>query len=324
MGRLVEGKWTTEWYAPDQAGRFMRDETVFHDRVLAGGSSRFVAAKGRYHLYVSYACPWAHRTLLCRAIKGLDEAITISVVDPFMGDDGWTFSDRAECIPDTVNGARFLRDVYVLAKPDYTGRVTVPVLWDKQERTIVNNESREVLTMLDCEFDAFATRKVSLRPAELSEQIDRTIDELYKPVNNGVYRAGFATKQGAYQEAFDELFSALDRWEAVLSKQRYLCGDRLTEADVCFFTTLLRFDPVYFGHFKCNLRRIADYPGLSGYVRDIYQSPRVAETCRLDHIKEHYYRSHGNINPTRIVPKGPELHLDAPHGRERLGGTPTS
>ena len=316
MGRLVDGKWSTEWYSPDKAGRFVRSETFFRDRV--GGSGRFPPERDRYHLYVAYACPWAHRTLIARAIKGLEKAIPVSIVDPFMGDDGWAFSDGPGCIPDTVNGTRFLREVYVLAKPDYTGRVTVPVLWDKRERTIVNNESRDVLRMLDCEFDAFAEHEVTLRPPELSADIDRVIDELYQPVNNGVYRAGFATRQDAYEEAFDELFEALDRWEQVLTKQRFLLGDEMTEADVCLFTTLVRFDPVYVGHFKCNLRPIASYPALSGYLRDVYQTPGVAGTCRLDHIKQHYYRSHPHINPSRIVPKGPELHLDAPHDRAKL------
>jgi glutathionyl-hydroquinone reductase len=315
MGQLVDGKWTTAWYEPDAQGRFVRGTTAFRDRLTADGSSRFPAAPGRYHLYVSYACPWAHRTLIARAKRGLEAAISVSVVDPFMGDGGWEFSERMGSIPDSVNGARFLHEIYTRARADYTGRVTVPVLWDKQERTIVNNESREILRMLD----AFEGPGETLCPGELRAEIDQTITALYQPVNNGVYRAGFATKQAAYEEAVDELFAALDGWDALLASRRYLVGARLTEADVCFFTTLLRFDAVYHGHFKCNLRRIADYPNLSGYVRDVYQSPGVAGTCRLDHIKEHYYRSHGMINPTRIVPKGPLLDFEAPHGRERLG-----
>jgi glutathionyl-hydroquinone reductase len=319
MGRLVDGQWTTEWYTPDQEGRFVRGSTVFHDRVTKGGSPRFPAEAGRYHLYVSYACPWAHRTLILRALRRLDDAISISVVDPYMGPDGWAFSSRPECLPD-IGGARFLRDVYLRAKPDYTGRVTVPILWDKKEGTIVNNESREILRMLDVELADLGDPSVTLCPDGQREAIDRAIEALYTPVNNGVYRAGFATSQKAYEEAVTELFDALDGWERLLSGQRYLCGDRLTEADLCFFTTLLRFDAVYHGHFKCNLGRIVDYPSLWGYLRDIYQTPRVAETCRLDHIKEHYYRSHSGINPTGIVPKGPVLTLDEPHGRERLGG----
>lgn len=312
MGRLVDGKWTTEWYKPDAEGRFVRDETVFHNRVTADGSSGKKAEAGRYHLYVSLACPWAHRTLIVRSLKGLKDAISVTVVDPFMGDDGWAFSEEN---PDTLHGARFLRDIYVKAKPDYTGRVTVPVLWDKSTGEIVANESREIIRMLDTEFDAVGDAGVTLCPEGLKAEGDRMITAIYTPINNGVYRAGFATTQGAYEEAVTELFEELDRYEALLGKQRYLCGDALTEADVCLFTTLFRFDPVYHGHFKCNLRRIIDYPNLWGFVRDVYQTPGVAETCNLDHIKQHYYRSHANINPTRIVPKGPLIDYGAPHGR---------
>ncbi|MFT3767444.1 MAG: glutathione S-transferase family protein [Minicystis sp.] len=318
MGRLVEGRWTTEWYKPDAAGRFVRESASFRDRITADGSSGFPAEAGRYHLYVSLACPWAHRTLIVRALRKLDDAISISVVDPFMAEHGWTFSDAPGAIRDAVNGADHLHQIYVKARPDYTGRVTVPVLWDKQRGTIVNNESREIIRMLDTEMGALGDPAVNLCPAPLREEIDRTIDAIYTPVNNGVYRAGFATTQKAYDDAVVELFAALDHWEGVLSQRRYLCGDTLTEADVCLFTTLLRFDPVYHGHFKCNLRRIADYPSLWGFVRDVYQTPGVAGTCNLDHIKQHYYRSHETINPTRIVPRGPILDLDAPHDRARL------
>jgi putative glutathione S-transferase len=235
-----------------------------------------------------------------------------------MGDDGWEFREAPGTIPDTVNGARFLRDVYVKARADYTGRVTVPVLWDKKTSTIVCNESRAVLRMLDHEFQALATRDVDYCPPELQVEVDREIDALYKPVNNGVYRAGFATKQAAYEQAVDELFAALDGYDERLAKQRYLLGSKLTEADICLFTTLLRFDPVYHYHFKCNLRKIVSYPQLSNYLRELYQLPGVAELCDLGHIKEHYYTSHPRINPSRIIPKGPPVNLAAPHDRARF------
>lgn len=312
---MVSGAWTNEWYTPDQEGRFVRGETRFRGSVTARGTSGFPAEVGRYHLYVSLACPWAHRTLIMRRWKKLEGAISLSIVDPFMGEDGWTFSDAPGAIADSVNGAKCLWEVYKKALPDYTGRVTVPVLWDKKTGTIVNNESREIIRMLDVEFDAVGDASVSYCPEELRAEIDHTIDALYQPVNNGVYRAGFAVTQRAYDEAVTEVFEALDHWDAVLAGRRYLCGEALTEADVCFFTTLVRFDPVYHGHFKCNVRRIADYPHLSGYLRDLYQTPGVRETVDFDHIKQHYYRSHPTINPTRIVPKGPLMDLLAPHGR---------
>lgn len=317
MGQLVDGRWTTQWYSPDAQGRFLRSETSFRDRVTADGSSGFRAEPGRYHLYVSLACPWAHRTLIVRALRGLESALSISVVHPFMGDDGWTFEEGPGTVPDPVHGARFLREVYLAAKPDFTGRVTVPVLWDRVTGTIVNNESREIIRMLDAELAAAAGSGGSLYPEPLRGAIDETITALYEPINNGVYRAGFAATQAAYDEAVTGLFEALDRWDGVLAGRRYLCGDALTLADVCLFTTLLRFDPVYHGHFKCNIRRIVDYPSLWPYLRDVYQTPGVAGTCDLDHIKQHYYRSHPTVNPTRIVPRGPLLDLSAPHGRAR-------
>ncbi len=320
MGRLVDGRWTTEWYSPDARGRFVRGETQFRDRIAADGSTVFAPASGRYHLYVSLACPWAHRTLIVRKLQKLEGAIAISVVHPLMGDDGWTFDPAPGTIPDPLFQSRFLREVYLEANADYTGRVTVPILFDRERRTIVNNESREIITMLATEMGAFGDASVSLYPAALRGAIDETITAIYTPINNGVYRAGFATTQEAYDEAVTELFVALDRWDGVLAERRYLCGDAFTLADICLFTTLLRFDPVYHGHFKCNLRRIVDYPNLWPYVRDIYQIPGVAETCNLDHIKQHYYRSHPSINPTRIVPKGPIIDYGAPHGRERLSG----
>jgi len=317
---LVEGEWRTERQQEDEEGRFIRSETTFRDFVTADGSSGYKAEPGRYHLYVAWACPWAHRTAIMHKLKGLEEVIGLSVVGSFMGDDGWAFYDEPGVIPDTVNGASYLREIYAKADPNYTGRVTTPVFWDKREATIVSNESREVMRMLDTQFDAFAEEDVDFCPEDLREEIDQTLDGLYEPVNNGVYSAGFATTQAAYEEAVTKLFDALDRWEEVLGWRRYLCGDRITEADWAFFTTLVRFDSVYHGHFKCNLRRIVDYPNLWGYLRDLYQQPGVAETVDFGHIKRHYYRSHESINPTGIVPKGPVLNFDEPHGRERLTG----
>jgi len=310
LGMLVNGQWQSTRQQEDQEGRFLRPSTQFHDWITADGASGFKAEPGRYHLYVSLACPWAHRTLIMRQLKGLQDVIGLSVVDPYMGEEGWAFSDGPGCIPDTVNGAAYLREIYLKADPQATGRVTVPVLWDKQTGTIVNNESREIMRMFDLELDALAQNDISFYPEPLQTQIDQTIDAIYQPINNGVYRAGFATRQAAYEEAVTELFAALDHWESVLEQQRYLCGDQITEADWCMFTTLLRFDPVYYVHFKCNLRRIVDYPNLWNYLKDLYQQPGVSETCDIWHIKQHYYRSHPNINPHQIVPKGPLINFD--------------
>ncbi|HYP99236.1 MAG TPA: glutathione S-transferase family protein [Polyangiaceae bacterium] len=319
MGKLIDGQWSTEWYKADDKGHFVREETKFRGAVTADGSSGFRAEPGRYHLYVSLACPWAHRTLVARALKGLESAISISVVHPHMGDNGWEFGEFPGATGDGLHGARYLYEVYTRAKSDYSGRVTVPVLWDKQTETIVCNESRLILRMLSREFDAFAGATRVLCSDEQKAAIDAEIDALYMPVNNGVYRAGFAVKQSAYELAVHELFTALDGYEARLQKQRFLLGPTLTEADICFFTTLLRFDPVYHYHFKCNLRRLSDCPALFGYLRDIYQTPGVAETCNLEHIKHHYFTSHPNVNPTRIVPVGPVIDLNAAHDRARLG-----
>ncbi|MBD2066381.1 glutathione S-transferase family protein [Leptolyngbya sp. FACHB-671] len=316
LGMLMDGKWVTEREQEDKKGKFVRPSTTFRNWITADGSSGFKAERDRYHLYVSLACPWAHRTLIMRQLKGLSDAISVSVVDPELGNNSWEFSEGEGCIPDTVNHTRYLWELYTKVEPDYTGRVTVPVLWDKQKGTIVNNESREIIRMLDTEFGEIAKPDVDLYPEALQQQIDETIDAIYQPINNGVYRAGFATTQEAYEEAVTELFENLDHWETVLDKQRYLCGDRLTEADICMFTTLLRFDAVYYVHFKCNLRRIVDYPNLWGYLRDLYQHPGVKETCNLDHIKRHYYKSHPKVNPTRIVPKGPIIDFEIPHNRD--------
>lgn len=311
MGQLVNGKWHVGWYEPDKKGAFVRPDTKFRKCI----GPDHPAEPGRYHLYVSYACPWAHRTIITRALRGLEDVIAMTVVDPKMGDDGWRFADDE---PDPLHGDAFLRDVYLRAKPDYSGRVTVPVLWDKKLETIVCNESREVMRMLDTQFDAFATKQPTLAPPDLIARIDETITANYPVINDGVYRAGFAASQEAYEDAVTKLFAALDRNEALLGKQRYLCGDVMTEADVALFTTLLRFDVVYYAHFKCNVRRIQDYPNLWGFLRDIYQMPDVKKTCRIDHIKTHYYWSQTTVNPTRIVPVGPAGYLEAletPHGR---------
>jgi putative glutathione S-transferase len=317
---LVDGVWQDVWYdTKSSGGAFVRQDSAFRDWVRPEPDARFPAVAGRYHLYVSLACPWACRTLVLRALKGLEAAITLSIVDPFMGAEGWTFSDGPGCIPDTVNGCQRLYEVYRLAKPDYTGRVTVPVLWDKQARRIVNNESADILRMLNSAFDGVATASLPDQyPAALHPTIDALNARIYDTVNNGVYKAGFATRQEKYEAAVRALFATLDELEPLLGRQRYLCGARFTEADWRLFTTLVRFDPVYYGHFKCNLRRLVDYPNLWGYTRDLYQTPGVAGTVNLDHIKGHYYRSHATINPTGIVPLGPLIDFAAPQDRARL------
>ncbi len=317
MGLLVEGVWQDRWYDTKQTkGRFVRQGSAFRNWVSANGGTGFKAESGRYHLYVSHACPWAHRTLIFRSLKGLKDIISVSVVEPLMLENGWSFAPDG----DAVNNSRYLYEVYRKANPRYTGRVTVPVLWDKQSGTIVNNESAEIIRMFNREFDHLgADTSLDFYPEALRDEIDAINAEVYATVNNGVYRAGFATSQEAYEEAFDFLFGALDRLEARLAGQRYLVGDRLTEADWRLFTTLLRFDPVYYGHFKCNKRRLADYPNLWAYTRELYQIPGVAETVHMDHIKGHYYGSHRTINPTGVVPKGPDIDFAEPHGRERLG-----
>ena len=319
-GAFVEGERKTERQWQNTDGRFVRSTTSFRDWVTSNGSNGFSAEAGRYHLYVAWACPWAHRTVIMRTLKGLEDAVGISAVGSFMGEDGWAFYDEPGVIPDTVNGARYLREVYAKADPDHTGRVTTPVLWDKKTGTIVNNESREIVRMLDTEFGEFATTDADFFPEGLRDDIDATIDAIYEPVNNGVYRSGFATQQEAYEEAVTEVFDALDHWEDVLASRRYLCGKRITEADWCLFPTLVRFDSAYHGHFKCNLRRIVDYPNLWGYLKDLYQQPGVCGTVNMDHIKKHYYESHESINPTRLVPRGPILDFTEAHDREALSG----
>lgn len=319
MGMLVKGVWRDLGY-DTKAGEFLRNESVFRNRITADGSSGFRAEPGRYHLYVSLACPWAHRTLILRTLRGLVEPIPVSIVDPYMGPDGWSFSDRPGCTRDAANGATLLREVYLKARPDYTGRVTVPVLWDCKTATIVNNESAEIIRMLNREFNAFASRDLpDLYPDSLRPEIDRWNALIYSTVNNGVYRAGFATTQDKHEAAVQGLFETLNIIEEHLGRHRYLCGPELTEADWRLFTTLVRFDAVYYGHFKCNLRRLTDFQNLWDYARELYQIPGIAATVDMGHIKEHYYRSQARINPTGIVPVGPSIDFTAPHGREALG-----
>lgn len=319
MGLLVEGKWVDKWYdTKDTGGRFVRSESAFRHWITADGSSGFKAERGRYHLYVSLACPWAHRTLIFRALKGLEDIVGLSIVDPLMMEEGWVFSTNRGCIPDTVNGKRRLHEIYTLAEPRYSGRVTVPVLWDKEGGTIVNNESAEIIRMFNDAFDHLGAREGDFYPPPLRREIDAVNDQVYETVNNGVYAAGFATRQPPYEEAYDALFATLDRLEARLAESRFLVGARLTEADWRLFTTLVRFDAVYYSHFKCNRRRLVDYPHLWGYVRDLYGVPGVAETVDLDHIKRHYYMSQTTVNPTRIVPKGPDIDFTLAHRRQRL------
>ncbi len=325
MGLLQNGQWVDKWYDTKSTdGRYVRKPSAFRNWVTADGRagpsgvSVFKAEAGRYHLYVSLACPWAHRTLIFRALKGLEDMIDISIVHWFMGPDGWTFTPGDGSTPDPINNAAFLHQVYTAAKPDFTGQVTVPVLWDKQQGTIVSNESADIIRMFNAAFDYVGAASGDYYPEAERPEIDALNARIYDTVNNGVYKAGFATTQAAYEDAFDPLFETLDWLEDRLSKRRYLMGDHLTEADWRLFTTLLRFDPVYVGHFKCNLCRIADYPNLSGYVRDLYQHPGVAATVDIAYIKNHYYGSHHTVNLTRVVPKGPVVDYAAPHTRSAL------
>ncbi len=317
MGLLVDGQWQDRWYDTSASGgRFIREDAQFRNW-LGAEDSPFEAESGRYHLYVSLACPWAHRTLIVRALKGLEDHIGVSVVSPIMLENGWTFVRDEGSTGDTLYDSDFMHQIYTRAASDYSGRVTVPVLWDTKTQTIVSNESSEIIRMLSA-FDDITGNRLDLYPEALRSGIDEWNARIYPAINNGVYRAGFATTQEAYEEAYGELFAELDRLESHLELQRYLCGDVLTEADIRLFTTLIRFDAVYHGHFKCNRQRIEDYPALRAYVRDIFQLPGVAGTVDFDHIKTHYYASHGTINPTRIVPAGPDIDYRSPHGRDRL------
>jgi putative glutathione S-transferase len=302
-----------------QSRAFVRADASFRDWVTADGSSGHLAQAGRYHLYVSLACPWAHRTLIVRDLKGLQDAIGVSIVDPIRDERGWAFGDAPGTTPDKLHGWSYLAQAYTASEPGYRGRVSVPVLWDTQTGRIVNNESADIIVMLNEAFDAFAAHPaVDLYPAALRDEIDALNARVYETVNNGVYRAGFAGDQASYEDAVFPLFETLDLLEERLTARRFLFGGRQTLADWRLFTTLVRFDAVYHGHFKCNLRRIADYPALSGYLRDLYGTPGVAQTVDMDQIKRHYYLTHESINPSAIVPAGPILDLDAPHGREAL------
>src|SRR5262245_26462898 len=330
MGVLIDGVWQTQEPEADKAdparasGRFERAQTAFRNWVTIdgrpgpSGSDGFSAAAGRYHLYVSLACPWAHRTLIMRALKGLEQIVPVSITHWLMAEQGWTFAPAEGVIPDPLFNSRYLHEIYTRADAHYTGRVSVPVLWDQHTQTIVNNESSEIIRMFNSAFDAVGAQPGDYYPKESREEIDALNARIYNTVNNGVYKAGFATTQAAYEEALAPLFESLDWLEERLTSRRYLCGDRVTEADWRLFTTLLRFDPVYVGHFKCNIRRLVDYPALFAYTRDLYQWPGVRETVSLTHIKRHYYMSHTTINPSRIVPVGPAIDYDAPPGRGHL------
>ncbi len=325
MGLLVDGEWKDQWYDTDSNdGKFKRSESAFRNWITADGSAGpsgeagFKAESGRYHLYVAYACPWAHRALIFRRLKGLESMISLSVVNPLMLEHGWSFEPGYKVKPDPIHSADYMHQVYTAAKSDYSGRVTVPVIWDKQQHTIVNNESAEIIRMLNSAFDNIGAAEGDFYPDHLRDDIDAINETVYHNVNNGVYKSGFATTQEAYEEAVLPLFETLDELEQRLSEQRYLCGSQITEADWRLFTTLIRFDAVYVGHFKCNLRRIEDYPNLSNYLRELYQWPGVSETIDFHAIKLHYYGSHDMINPTQIVPLGPALDFHRPHDRKRF------
>jgi putative glutathione S-transferase len=322
MGLLIDGTWHDQWYdTAESKGRFVRSDAQFRSWVTPDGSpgptgtGGFAAELGRYHLYVSYACPWAHRTLIMRALKGLETVISVSVVHWLMGEQGWTFEPAEGVVADPILGASHLHRIYAAASPRYTGRVTVPVLWDRVTSTIVNNESSDILRMFNAAFDGVGARPGDYRPPTLRDEIDAVNARVYDTLNNGVYKAGFATTQAAYEEAVVPLFETLDWLEATLARQRYVAGSLFTEADIRLFTTLVRFDAVYVGHFKCNLRRLVDYPNLWAYAREIFQMPAVTPTVDMGHIKRHYYMSHPTVNPTRIVPLGPLIDFMAPHDR---------
>lgn len=324
MGLLVNGEWVDQWYdTKKHGGEFVRESAQLRDWVGSnpeGTGQGYPAEPDRYHLYVSLACPWAHRTLIMRKLKGLEGLIGVSHVSPLMLDKGWTYHQDEGASGDSVNGVDFHYQLYTKTDSHYTGRVTVPALWDKQRSAIVNNESADLLQMFNHAFDELTGNDLDFYPQDLRSVIDEVNADVYDHINNGVYKSGFATEQEVYEKHVKALFDALDRMEARLAEQRYLAGEWLTEADIRLFTTLIRFDAVYYGHFKCNVKRIEDYPNLSNYVREIYQWPGVAETVNMDHIKRHYYYSHDTINPTRIVPAGPLLDFERPHDRERLPG----
>lgn len=328
MGLLIDGKWQDKWYDTAKDGRFQRENAKRRNWITTDGSAGpsgtggFPAEAGRYHLYVSLACPWAHRTLIFRKLKGLESLIDVSVVSWLMLEQGWTFDPQHGSTGDKLDRLQYLHQRYTQDSDDYTGRVTVPLLWDKKAGRIVSNESSEIIRMLNSAFDHLTGNHLDFYPQALRAEIDRLNDRIYPAVNNGVYRAGFATTQDAYEEAFHALFDELDQLDALLETRRYLTGERITEADWRLFTTLVRFDAVYHGHFKCNLRHLDDYPNLSGWLRELYQWPGVAETVNFTHIKHHYYASHRTINPTGVVPLGPAQDFTRPHGREKLTALP--
>ncbi len=311
MGRLIDGKWTSADLGANEQGEYVRRAASFRAEVSSDPSARFVAEAGRYHLYVSYACGWSHRTLLCRALKGLEEVVSVSFMEDFMGEEGWTFAGGKDVLGDRKQ----LYELYQAAKPDYTGRVSVPTLWDKQAHCIVSNESKDIVASFDKGFCKFDNGSPTLFPEEQSEALQETMDRNYTAVNNGVYRCGFAKSQEAYDAAASALFERLDELEQILSEQRYLLGDTTCAADWALFPALYRFDAVYFIHFKCSQRRICDYPNLWAYTRDLYQQPGVADTCKMENIRRHYFTSHESINPSRIIPIEPKIDFDEPHGR---------
>ncbi|HCG7909787.1 TPA: glutathione S-transferase family protein [Vibrio parahaemolyticus] len=315
MGKLVEGVWHDVWYdTKANGGKFVREDAGFRDWIKNDSEAVFQPESGRYHLYVSLACPWAHRTLIFRKLKGLEPHIDVTVVCPDMLSQGWQMG-----LPEPLFGHTRMHQIYTQAKPDYTGRVTVPVLWDKKTNTIVSNESSEIIRMFNSAFNDLTGNHEDYYPEPLRGVIDEWNDYIYPNVNNGVYRCGFATSQEAYEEAFESLFSALDKIDAHLATHRYLAGNKITEADWRLFTTLVRFDAVYVGHFKCNKQRIADYVNIQGYLKELYQIDGIADTTDFYHIKRHYYFSHTGINPTQVVPKGPDLDFSSPHQREMIG-----
>jgi len=328
MGMLIEGNWHDQWYDTRKTnGEFIRTDSQFRNWITKDGSSGptgkkgFNAETGRYHLYVSLACPWAHRTLIFRSLKSLEDIITVSIVHPYMLEKGWVFDDWNGETGDTLYGLNCLHQLYTKASTDYSGRVTVPVLWDKEKETIVSNESSEIIRMLNSAFDKVSPTKTDYYPEELRNEIDSINLRIYEALNNGVYRCGFATTQKAYKIAFNEVFDCLDELESRLRNRRFLLGNRITEADWRLFPTLIRFDAVYYAHFKTNLRKISDYPQVYGYTCDLFQQPGIRNTINFQHIKHHYYFSHKLINPTRIVPEGPELNFDTSHRREEYFGT---
>ena len=326
MGLLIDGRWHDQWYQSTKEGAFEREQAQRRNWVTADGapgptgSGGFAAQADRYHLYVSLACPWAHRTLITRQLKGLEALIGVSEVSWLMLENGWTFDKAHGSSGDHLDNLNYLHQRYTLDTPDYTGRVTVPLLWDKQQQCIVNNESADIIRMFNSAFDTLTGNTLDLYPQELAAQVDHWNERIYPAINNGVYRAGFATSQSAYEQAFDDVFNELNHLEEHLRTHRYVAGQFLTESDIRLFTTLIRFDAVYYSHFKCNQRRIADYPALSNWLRESYQWPGIACTVDFTHIKGHYYASHRTINPTSIIPKGPALDFCAPHNRDQLEG----